>query len=118
MEVESVMDLYLSTEEDYSGQGGRVSMSTFDAGTVDDYLDFMRRRPRGHPLALDIPNRDHYRGKIYDKLQHPQLFLNTVSPSDTCIFRTFVSLSQSGRSRYCRTATNEYPPVPPRGGST
>ena len=61
-QFESVMNLYLSNNENYSTQGGRVSVSTFDAGTVEDFLFFMRRRPRGHGLSLNIPNRDIYRG--------------------------------------------------------
>ena len=99
------MDLYLSLDEDYSSQGGRVSLSSFDAGTVDDYLDFMRRRPRGHGLALDIPDRDNYRGRIHILSVTPHILTSSI-------FRTFVPLSQSRRQRYRGTATNEHSPLP------
>ena len=37
--------------------------STFDEGTITDYLAFMRHRPNGHGLVIDIPERGDIRGE-------------------------------------------------------
>ena len=38
-------------------------LSSFDAGTIADYYAFLQRRPNGHGLSLNIPDRENIRGR-------------------------------------------------------
>ena len=115
--IESVMDLYLSSDDDFTGQGGRISVSTFDAGTVDDYLDFMRRRPRGHGLAINIPNRNIYRGN-YSLLHYQAIAGRHNCPILMYYFRAPLPLQSSGRKRSGGTEKSNCNSISPRSCSS
>ena len=73
------MNWFLPPGEDFSGEGGVVTISATEAGLQDEFEQFLERNPDPlrNPMALNIPYRQFMRGRPVDSQpEHKRLYCN------------------------------------------